>query len=104
MWSTSSSAYGAHLQTSLPGTSHMRSNLRGSSPQNLPKQPKGLENLGNTCYISAVLQILFQIFDEKEIQIKSKSQQTISYLFFELRKTRDTRDYKSFKKALEERV
>ena len=60
--------------------------------------------MGNTCYISAVLQILFQIFNEKELLVRSKGNQEITYLFFELKKSRDAKDYKIFKKALEERV
>ena len=78
--------------------------MRGSSPQKVSSAPKGLENMGNTCYISAVLQVLFRILDEKELLVRSKSQQEITYLFFQLKKSRDVRSYKIFKKALEERV
>ena len=103
-WSTSNSAYGANGHQGTLGYSATRSQVRASSPQKHAVEPKGLENLGNTCYISAVLQILFPILDEKELQVRSRNQQQITSLFFELKKSKDSQDYKAFKRALEDRV
>lgn len=55
---TTNSAYGAHY-SQVRGYSV---NNRGSSILN--QKPVGLENLTNTCYISAILQNLFLILPD----------------------------------------
>lgn len=84
---TSNSSYGSHY-SAVRGYSV---NPRGSSIVN--SKPVGLYNLGNTCYISAILQILFLILPES----MSKNKGKITELFFKLKSTKDTRDYKIFK-------
>lgn len=88
MYRTSNSTYGSHnSQHSL-----------GKQPVSIANQkPIGLENLKNTCYISAVLQILFLILPESLLKAKGK----ITGHFFKLKTTRDTKDYKLFKKEVE---
>lgn len=55
MYRSSNATYGSHYRghSVNPKSSSLVSN-----------KPKGLENLTNTCYISAVLQILFLILPE----------------------------------------
>lgn len=63
-------------------------------------KPVGLENLTNTCYISAILQMLFLILPDS----LSKSRSAITRLFFQLKDTKSTRDYKQFKLAVEKHI
>ena len=63
-------------------------------------KPVGLENLTNTCYISAILQMLFLILPEGLIKNRGK----ITELFFKLKDTKNTKDYKSFKLAVEKHI
>lgn len=84
---TTNSLYGSHYSAHR-GYSV---NPRGSSIVNT--KPVGLENLTNTCYISAILQILFMILPES----MNKKKRKITELYFKLRSTKDTRDYKMFK-------
>ena len=85
MYSSSNSTYGSHYR----GHSV---NYRTSSMIN--NKPVGLENLTNTCYISAILQILFMIIPESMNQKKGR----ITTLFFELKKSKSVTDYKIFKR------
>lgn len=84
---TSNSAYGAH-HSALRGYSV---NPRGSSILN--QKPIGLENLTNTCYISAIFQILFIILPESI----NRRRGAITEMFFKLKETKDTRLYKAMK-------
>lgn len=88
MYRSSNSAYGAHYR------GHSVNTRVSSSALN--NKPVGLYNLTNTCYISAVLQILFLILPDSLNQKKGK----VSTLFYQLKSTRDTRDYKEFKKEV----
>lgn len=64
---TTNSSYGSHY-TQVRGYSVSN---RGSSI--LSQKPTGLENLTNTCYISAVLQNLFLILPESMNKGKGKT-------------------------------
>lgn len=57
-------------------------------------KPIGLENLTNTCYISACLQILFLVIPET---MKSGK---VMQAFLQLKKTHDKRDYHNFKEVV----
>lgn len=102
-WSTSNSSY---------GSSYNNRSMLNSSPQKrtytisstYPSSPSGLENLTNTCYISAVLQVLFEIINESDFPVTSKSKQEITALFFSLKKSKSTDEYRRFKEALEKKV
>lgn len=102
-WSTSNSSY---------GSSYNNRSLLNSSPQkrtynissSYPPSPLGLENLTNTCYISAVLQVLFEIINESDFPITSKSKQEITSLFLSLKKSKSTDEYRRFKEALEKKI
>lgn len=83
MYRNTNSTFGSHY--AHPSYSLAK---RGSSILN--QKPCGLENLKNTCYISAVLQLLFLILPESLSRSKGK----ITGLFFKLRMTKNSKDYK----------
>lgn len=100
---TSNSTYGSYYNNSyMPSSSPNKRTYALSSTY--PPSPKGLENLTNTCYISAVLQVLFEIINESDFPISSKSKQEITALFFSLKKSKNTDEYRKFKEALEKKI
>ncbi len=75
-FSTSNSAYGGYYRSStrtpvssIVNTYSAQSGFSPSTGSHLLSQstsgPKGLDNLGNTCYISSVFQVLFLMLNEK---------------------------------------
>jgi ubiquitin C-terminal hydrolase len=103
-WSTSNSTYGNNYNRSLLSSSPQKRTIRLSSPSRSRSGPTGLSNLGNTCYISAVMQVLFQIITEADFPVAKKAQQQLTSQFFTLKKSRDRDDYKEFKLMLEDRI
>jgi ubiquitin C-terminal hydrolase len=89
--STSNSTYGSFYKPT-PGK-RPKSVILGSS------QPLGLENLNNTCYISAILQILFLILPESPNWKGRITQQ-----LFRLKAKRDHKEYREFKSEVEEKI
>lgn len=61
MYQSSNSSYGAHYR-------HRGHSVNPKYSSLVRSKPTGLENLTNTCYISAVLQILFLILPENLIK------------------------------------
>ena len=89
---TSNSTYGAHYPRGY-SVSHKASSL-------VNHKPVGLENLTNTCYISAILQMLFLILPETLIKNRGK----VTELFFKLKDTKNVKDYKTFKLSVEKYI
>ncbi len=82
-WSTSNNVYGSYLKKpSLYSNLNVTNNYPFNYSTCVSTYPKGLENLTNTCYISAVLQVLFLIIEEKDFPIYNKKRQEITYYFF----------------------
>lgn len=94
MYRGTNSTYGSHY-SNIRGYSV---NPRASSIIN--QKPVGLYNLTNTCYISAILQVLFLILPEA----MSKRNGKITELFFKLKASKDTRDFKIFKMEVEKLI
>lgn len=88
---TTNSTYGSH---------HRGYSVAPKATSIVNHKPVGLYNLTNTCYISAILQILFLILPES----MNKSKGKITELFFKLKSTKDTRDYKIFKMEVEKLI
>lgn len=104
-WSTSNSAYGnSYNNRSSLLSSPQKRTIRLNSPSRSRSGPAGLSNLGNTCYISAVMQVLFQIIAESDFPINKKANQQLTSQFFILKKSKDRDDYKEFKLMLEDRI
>jgi ubiquitin C-terminal hydrolase len=102
-WSTSNSTYGNSYTRSSLLSSPQKRTIRLNSPSRNGSSPMGLSNLGNTCYISAVMQVLFEIISGTDLPISKKAQQ-LTAQFFTLKKSRDRDDYKEFKSMLEDRI
>ena len=96
---TSSSTYGSHYSSSLAHKTPSYAQQRSSSISKPNKnKPIGLVNLTNTCYISAVLQVLFLIIPQS---LKSGK---ITKAFFKLKNSHDKPDYHAFKETVEKEI
>lgn len=84
-FNTSNSTYGSH--SSRYSKSVIKSQPTASKPQ-------GLENLTNTCYISACLQILFRLVPE------NLNGGIITTLFNRLKRSCSKKDYENFKEGV----
>lgn len=95
-FATTNSTYGSYFNYGASNRSPSKSkpSVNTTTSSNII----GLVNLTNTCYISACLQILFQLIPE------TLSSGSISKLFFCLKKTHDRKDYELFKEKVEEEV
>ena len=67
--------------------------------QPVTNKPKGLPNLTNTCYISAILQILFLIIPDT-----INNSNIVTDIFFQLKHYRTVENYKLFKRILEAEI